>query len=195
MIIGCLFAIVLSRISTTNAANILIYAPTLSYSHVAFNGRLADLLVKAGHRVVGYCMYFANLASHSRYCYSSKSIHLYRQMAVRMSMLLFVESMSICNRIVCCVQHYGRIRVCTLSFAYSCSTRMCIVDTISLQLILSSTIDRWSQIFFTGPFENSNPLHTNIVIKLIRVANILIDACRCESRSFSFISRLLLMCF
>ncbi|KAE9556365.1 hypothetical protein FO519_000405 [Halicephalobus sp. NKZ332] len=37
--------------SMTQGARILHFVPTLSYSHVAFNGKLADLLVQNGHNV------------------------------------------------------------------------------------------------------------------------------------------------
>lgn len=34
----------------------LFYVPNLSYSHVAFNARIADLLAQNGHNVVGRMM-------------------------------------------------------------------------------------------------------------------------------------------
>ncbi len=100
---GCLFFSLL--LSTSNAANILIYSPTLSYSHVAFNGKLADLLVTAGHRVVSILLFpIESIPQPTVYlvtlrCYYwSKSIHMCRRMVVRMRTC--IESVSTCNRIV-----------------------------------------------------------------------------------------------
>ncbi|XGW01929.1 hypothetical protein V3C99_014204 [Haemonchus contortus] len=45
-------AVVAAIIAIANAGKILVYSPSISYSHLISNGRIADTLVRAGHDVV-----------------------------------------------------------------------------------------------------------------------------------------------
>lgn len=47
-----LIATLLAVIASKRQLKILVYSPSIGFSHMQFQGKLADLLVEAGHEVV-----------------------------------------------------------------------------------------------------------------------------------------------
>jgi hypothetical protein len=56
--------VIVYLLASTQSYKILVYSPTLSFSHVDFLGRIADVLIDAGHNIVNRSIVISQLNIH-----------------------------------------------------------------------------------------------------------------------------------